>query len=64
MEKYKYPYTMDDIVIIAKKFSISREIIVRRLLDTNFISNSEYKAYINEIGIEIERRRKNQELMK
>lgn len=42
-------FSLDDIKIIAKKFSVSKEVITRRLYDTNWISKDEYDTYVNEI---------------
>jgi len=41
--------TMDDIEAIAKKFSVSKEVITRRLLDTGHFSQDEYDTYADEI---------------
>ena len=59
---YKHPYTADDIRLIAKRFSVSREVIIRRLLDTDRISNNEYDTYADEFRKEIEREREEQKL--
>lgn len=47
----KYPddiLSAKDISTIAAKFSVSREVIVRRLLDVGYIDNIEYQTYIDE----------------
>lgn len=41
--------SMDDIEIMAKRFSISKEVIARRLFDTNHFSQDEYDTFTNEI---------------
>ncbi|OQB26275.1 MAG: hypothetical protein BWY11_00015 [Firmicutes bacterium ADurb.Bin182] len=42
-------FSLDDIEAIAKKYSVSKEVITRRLYDTNRISKDEYDTYANEI---------------
>ena len=61
---YKNPYTIDDISAIAKKFSVSKEVIIRRLLDCNFINNTEYQTYANEFSVIVEREREEQRLLR
>lgn len=56
-EKHKKPYTIDDICAIANKFSVSREVIIRRLLDNGQINSVEYEQYSNEFRREIEQER-------
>ena len=60
--KYAKPYKVDDIAAIAKRFSVSREVIVRRLLDNGQISTVEYETYSEEFHREIERDREEQRL--
>lgn len=57
--KYMTPYSIDDISAIAKKFSVSREVITRRLLDTGKIDGVEYETYFDEFSRELERDREN-----
>ena len=59
---YRQPYTTDDIRLIANRFSVSREVIIRRLLDTDRISDVEYDTYADEFRREIERDREEQRL--
>ena len=59
---YKRPYTEDDIRLIANRFSVSREVIIRRLLDTDRINDVEYETYADEFRREIEREREEQRL--
>ena len=59
---YKKPYTTDDIRLIANRFSVSREVIIRRLLDTDRISDVEYDTYADEFRREIESDREEQRL--
>lgn len=59
---YKRPYTTNDISMIANRFSVSREVIIRRLLDTNRINNVEYETYADEFRREVEREREEQRL--
>lgn len=42
---FSKPYTTDNIMQIAKRFSVSREVIVRRLLDIKKIDENEYDTY-------------------
>ena len=60
--KYAKPYKVDDIAAIAKRFSVSREVIVRRLLDNGQISTMEYETYSEEFHREIKRDREEQRL--
>ena len=60
--KYSKPYKVDDIAAIAKRFSVSREVIVRRLLDNGQISTMEYETYSEEFHREIERDREEKRL--
>ncbi len=59
---YRRPYSTDDIRKIAIKFSVSREVIIRRLLDTNRINNIEYDSYADEFRRDVEREREEQRL--
>ena len=55
-------YTTDSIRLIANRFSVSREVIIRRLLDTGRINDAEYDTYADEFRREIEREREEQRL--
>ena len=59
---YNRPYTTDDIRLIANRFSVSREVIIRRFLDTGRINDVEYETYAHEFRREIEREREEQRL--
>lgn len=59
---YRRPYTTDAIRFIANRFSVSREVIIRRLLDTNRINNIEYDTFADEFRREVEREREEQRL--
>ena len=54
------PYSKDDIAAIAKHFSVSREVIIRRLLETERISEIEYQTYSEELRKELEKNREEQ----
>lgn len=41
--------SLDDIATIAKRFSVSKEVIARRLYDTDWFSKDEYDTFANEI---------------
>lgn len=60
--KYKKPYDIDDISVIAKRFSVSREVIIRRLLDCGKINSLEYTTYSEEFRREVERDKEKQRL--
>ena len=49
------PYSLSDIQKIAEHFSVSREVIVRRLLDMGKINSEEYDTYMAEFRYEIDR---------
>lgn len=54
MEKYSDDViSINDIATIAAKFSVSREVIVRRLLDIGCIDDIEYQTYIKEFETEL-----------
>ncbi len=59
---YSLPYSIDNIQLIADKFSVSKEVIIRRLLDCGRISDSEYKTYSDEFRAIIEKDREEQRL--
>ena len=41
--------TLDDVETMAGRFSISKEVVIRRLLDTNRFAQDEYDTFANEI---------------
>ncbi len=59
-EGYNKPYTTDDIRLIAGRFSVSKEVIIRRLLDCCKINDTEYKTYSDEFRRIIEKEREEQ----
>ncbi len=59
---YAKPYRVKDIVKIAKKFSVSKEVIIRRLLDNGKINKIEYGIYSEEFKKEPERDKEAQRL--
>ncbi len=61
-EKYKCPYTIGNIEAIAGKFSVSKEVIIRRLLDCKYINDMEYAAYSEEFRKIIEKEREEQRI--
>ena len=61
---YTSPFTRDDIGAIANRFSVSREVVIRRLLDTGEIDNAEYQTYSNEFRLEIEKEREEQRIQR
>ncbi len=61
-EKYKHPYKIENIEIIASKFSVSKEVIIRRLLDCKYINDMEYAAYSEQFKKIIEQEREEQRI--
>ena len=51
------PYSVNDIQKIANRFSVSREVIIRRLLDMGEIDTIEYDTYADLFNQEIEQSR-------
>ncbi|MCL2811005.1 MAG: ImmA/IrrE family metallo-endopeptidase [Clostridia bacterium] len=49
--------SLDNIKIVADRFRVSREVIIRRLLDTGCISKDAYDTYSNEIRHSFEQER-------
>lgn len=56
------PYSLESIAQIANRFSVSREVIVRRLLDNGFINDAEYYTYFTEFQCEIDETRELQRI--
>ncbi len=56
-QEYRYPYALSDIRNIANHFSVSREVIIRRLLNTREINQVEYDTYAAEFRYELEQER-------
>ena len=59
---YKKPYATDDIRLIADRFSVSKEVIIRRLLDCGKINDTEYKTYSDEFRRIVDKEREEQKL--
>ncbi|MDP3051821.1 MAG: ImmA/IrrE family metallo-endopeptidase [Eubacteriales bacterium] len=55
-------FSIEDIQEIAKRFSVSKEVILRRLLDIGRIKNPAYTAYIDEYRWIVEQERAEQKL--
>jgi len=55
-------FSIDDIQKIAERFSVSKEVIVRRLLDIDLIKKPAYTAYIDECRRVVEQERAEQKL--
>jgi Zn-dependent peptidase ImmA (M78 family) len=60
--RYNKPYTTNEIQTFADKFSVSKEVIIRRLLDCGIINDTEYKTYSDEFLRIIENEREEQKL--
>lgn len=48
---------LSDIDTISKKFCVSKEVIIRRLVDYSYITRDAYDAYMNECHVLLERER-------
>ena len=48
------PYKKQDIVYLAEKFSVSKAVIIRRLLDAKYIDDTVYETYADEFRRDIE----------
>lgn len=59
---FQKPYSLEAIAQIAKRFSVSREVIVRRLLDSGYIDDLEYHTYSTEFQREVEETREKQRI--
>lgn len=57
---YSVPYSKEDVKQLADRFSVSREVIIRRLLDLNKISKIEYDTYADLFKQEIDDERERQ----
>lgn len=60
--KFSKPYTTDNIMKIANRFSVSREVIARRLLDMKEIDDDEYDTYCDLFLRELEAEREEQKI--
>lgn len=61
-ENVTKPYAVETIKIIADHFSVSREVIIRRLLSINEIDNVEYDSYADLFRKEVEQEREKQRI--
>lgn len=59
---YTKPYSKDIIAAIANRFSVSREVVVRRLMDTGRIGELEYHTYMDDFTRELEVEREKQRI--
>lgn len=55
--RYCHPFSISDISDISRKFSVSREVIVRRLLELKEIDEDEYDRYFSIFKKELEQSR-------
>ena len=58
------PYTKQDIVYLAEKFSVSKEVIIRRLLDAKYIDDTVYETYADEFRRDIELQKEERRIAK
>lgn len=61
---YFAPYSIDDIKRVADRFSVSREVIVRRLLELRKIDQREYETYADLFRREIEEGREKRKIQR
>ncbi len=54
---FSIPFSLSNIIDMAEHFSVSREVIIRRLLKMGKIDSTEYETYAAEFQREIERER-------
>jgi len=59
-DQFTTPYSTSDIQKIANRFSVSREVIIRRLLNVGKINKIEYDTYADLFDQEIEQERERQ----
>ncbi len=59
---YRVPYDGQDIKKIADKFSVSRDVIIRRLLDIGQIDDLEYHTYSDMFSVELEKEKEEQRI--
>lgn len=58
--QYVSPYSKEDILQISKHFSVSRDVIIRRMFDLNKIDQLEYETYADLFRREVEKEREEQ----
>lgn len=58
------PYKKKEIEYLAKKFSVSKEVIIRRLLDTGRIDKIAYETYADEFRREVELQKEERRIAK
>lgn len=58
--QFTAPYSTKDIQKVASRFSVSREVIIRRLFDIGEINDIEYDTYVALLNQEIEQERERQ----
>ena len=60
----KHPYSKKDIESLSDKFSVSKEVIIRRLLDTGKISEIAYETYADEFRRDVELQKEERQIAK
>ena len=58
------PYRKKDIEYLAEKFSVSKEVIIRRLLDTGHIDETVYETYADEFRRDVELQKEERKIAK
>lgn len=58
------PYSKHDIEYLANKFSVSKEVIIRRLLDTGYIDDIMYETYADEFRRDVELQKEERRIAK
>ena len=61
---FQKPYRKQDIEYLAGKFSVSKEVIIRRLLDTGHIDDTVYKTYADEFQRDVELQKEERKIAK
>ena len=58
------PYSKTDIEYLANKFSVSKEVIIRRLLDVGYINDTVYETYADEFKRDVEMQKEERRIAK
>lgn len=58
------PYKKQDVEYLAEKFSVSKEVIIRRLLDTGHIDDAVYETYADEFRRDVELQKEERRIAK
>lgn len=64
LKDFQKPYKKQDIEYLAEKFSVSKEVIIRRLLYTGHINNTVYETYADEFRRDVELQKEERKIAK